>query len=222
MKEVKLYLFGDSICFGQLVSHHLTWISSLSRRLDELSQGRFSFLIQNASINGNTTRQALERISYDVTSHQPDLVLVQFGMNDCNYWQTDFCVPRVSQRSFEANLIEIAERVLLTGSRHVFLCTNHPSLKGNFSHFPSESHSNSNKKYNEIIRNAFEFINCEKQPVTLIDNEKYWLQTLSNKLEMKLESLLLPDGIHLSIKGHELYDSFVGQIILDKVKECFL
>jgi lysophospholipase L1-like esterase len=60
--SVKFYLFGDSICFGQLVSHNLTWISSLSSRLSEILSPEKDVLIQNASINGNTTRQALELV----------------------------------------------------------------------------------------------------------------------------------------------------------------
>ena len=41
---------------------------------------------------------------YDVQSHEVDVLVVGFGMNDCNYWMTDKGVPRVSQNAFRANL----------------------------------------------------------------------------------------------------------------------
>jgi len=83
-QNVQLYLFGDSICFGQLISGHRTWASSLAESLEGLNSEHKTFLVQNVGVNGNTTRQALERLNYDVTSHAPKYVLIQFGMNDCN------------------------------------------------------------------------------------------------------------------------------------------
>jgi lysophospholipase L1-like esterase len=219
--NLKFYLFGDSICFGQLVSHHLTWISSLSESLNNLSK-HSSVLIQNASINGNTTRLALERMSYDVTSHSPDFLLVQFGMNDCNYWQSDFTVPRVSERAFEANLVEIVERAFLCGTSQIFLCTNHPSLKGEFSHFPTKSHSESNKRYNDIIRRTAALLQQENESVILLDNESYWYEIMESNPQIRLEKLLLPDGIHLSETGHRIYSEYSGVIISDAVKKLLL
>jgi lysophospholipase L1-like esterase len=219
--NLKFYLFGDSFCFGQLVSHHLTWISSLSESLNNLSK-HSSVLIQNASVNGNTTRLALERMSYDVTSHSPDFLLVQFGMNDCNYWQSDFTVPRVSERAFEANLVEIVERAFLCGISQIFLCTNHPSLKGEFSHFPTKSHSENNKRYNDIIRRTAALLQQENESVIFLDNESYWYEIMESNPQIRLEKLLLPDGIHLSETGHRIYSEYSEVIISDAVKKLLL
>lgn len=210
------------ICFGQLVSHHLTWISSLSQRLNNISENFQDILIQNASINGNTTRLALERMSYDVTSHKPDSLLVQFGMNDCNYWQTDINVPRVSELAFEANLHEIIERASLCGVKLIFLSTNHPSLRGAFSHIPTKSHSECNQKYNTIIRKTASILQSENKPVILIDNEFYWLNKIKANQQITLDKLLLPDGIHLSESGHRVYDEYAGRIIIESFERIFL
>jgi lysophospholipase L1-like esterase len=202
------YLLGDSICFGQLVSPHRTWVSRLAEMLPGLLACRV--LVQNASINGNTTRQALERMAYDITSHSPDYLLVQFGMNDCNYWETDGGVPRVSKAAFSANLLEIVERALVTGTRHIFLNTNHPSLKGVFRHLPAQTHFASNREYNEVIRTTHRLMIEGKMPVTLIDIEDAWSMRLRAENAQKLEGLLLEDGIHLSPFGHDLYFEIVG------------
>jgi lysophospholipase L1-like esterase len=83
--------------------------------------------VVNASVNGNTRRQALERMPYEVQSHPLDVLLVQFGMNDCNYWRTYHGLPRVSQAAFRANLAEIIERAFRFGAQRVLLNTNHPT-----------------------------------------------------------------------------------------------
>ena len=85
----KVYIFSDSIGFGQLVSPSETWVNDLSDKLINLKK-RYDILLQNPSVNGCTTRQALERLYFDCTSHKPDLVIIQFGLNDCNFWDTDY------------------------------------------------------------------------------------------------------------------------------------
>ena len=41
------------------------------------------FSMFNAGVDGNNAKQGLERMPRDVIRHQPDLVLVAFGLNDC-------------------------------------------------------------------------------------------------------------------------------------------
>ena len=159
MKNYKIYLFGDSICFGQLVNHHITWVSFLSRSVDELKDSKYNYIIQNCGINGNTTRQGLERLNFDVTSHTPDIVLIQFGINDSNHWATDKGLPRVSPKSFLANLEEIIDKLIISGTKHCFLNTNHPIGKANFN-FESKkikvkSFKEHNKSYNNLIRKCY-------------------------------------------------------------------
>jgi lysophospholipase L1-like esterase len=95
----------DSICFGQGVSPHLTGVVRLSAALNARYQHALDIIIQNPSVNGNTTRLALERMPYDIQSHTPHVLFVQCGMNDCNVWQTDKGHPRVSKAAFGAHYI---------------------------------------------------------------------------------------------------------------------
>jgi lysophospholipase L1-like esterase len=210
------FLLGDSICFGQLVSPHRTWVIRLAELLPGIVGG--GMLVQNASINGNTTRQALERMTYDITSHSPDYLLVQFGMNDCNYWETDRGVPRVSKAAFSANLLEITERALACGTKHIFLNTNHPSLKGAFGHMPELTHYASNREYNEVIRQTHERMMSEKMPVTLTDIEAAWFAIINSSNTVNLEDLLLEDKIHLSPLGHNLYFDIVSASVAKQLK----
>lgn len=201
---MKFYFFGDSICFGQFVSPNRIWVNQVASRLESVHHG---LVVQNPSTNGRTTRQALEDMPYQVQSHSPDVVYVQFGMNDCNHWASDNGVTRVSIKSFGANLSEIILRARLSGAGQVYVGTNHPTprLKP-YDNVPgvSISYQDSNQQFNATIRSV-----AKELGVSLIDNEAHWVGLNYNTPEA-LTDLLLPDGIHLSEAGHVVYAEFVG------------
>lgn len=199
----RIVFFGDSICVGQGVSIHRGWVTRLAARVEEWSRERhLDVVIVNASINGNTTRQALERMPYDVQSHGVGVLIVQFGMNDCNYWATDRGVPRVSEEAFAANLDEMIRRGVTFGARSVLLNTNHATSR-NVEKLPHTdmTYEGSNRRYNQVIREV-----AKRWPgvVTLIDIEQAFLARTQGSAKA-LRELLLEDGLHLSVKGHDLY-----------------
>lgn len=208
---MNVFFFGDSICFGQFVSPSKIWINSISQQLDSIDEDE-KIRVLNTSISGNTTRMALERMAFDVQNHGIDVILIQFGMNDCNYWDTDRGVPRVSPESFKANLIEIINRARVFGAKKIFLNTNHSTLLLDKFKYADLTYQQSNENYNKIIRKV-----AEETDVILIDVEKQWLDELSNGKE--LNTLLLEDKIHLSPEGHQLYSKIVGPYIIEGVKE---
>ena len=216
--RIIFYLFGDSICYGQFVNLHQIWTTNLATSLNAIPNLEADVLFQNASVNGNTTRQALERMHYDVTSHRPDYLMIQFGINDSNYWATDKKVPRVSKKAFVANLENMVERAVNSGTRHCFINTNHPLLKGEFEHFPEKTHSQTNAEYNDLIRMTHSNMANNQWPVTLIDIEATWDSYLEKNPIVSLGDLLLPDGVHLSISGHNVYKKNIIPLILSKVK----
>jgi len=178
--QTRIVFFGDSICHGQFVSPHLTWVSRVAEAFGERA------LVMNPSVSGNTTRQALERMPYDVQAHFPDILVVQFGMNDCNRWDTDKGLPRVSELAFAANLHEIVERARLFGARAVILHTNHRAIR-------SPAYAIWNARYNEIIRDV-----ALETGALLTD-----LERAGDYVDPA--TLLLPDGVHLNANGHDFY-----------------
>lgn len=66
--------FGDSLTFGTGAEKGMSYPEQLSRMI-----GR---PVINAGIPGNTTRTALDRLSEDVLSKRPDIVLITLGGND--------------------------------------------------------------------------------------------------------------------------------------------
>jgi acyl-CoA thioesterase I len=206
-EPLRFFFFGDSICFGQGVSIHSGWVPRISARLEAMGadMGREVTVI-NASVNGNTTRQALERMPYDVQSHGVQVLLVQFGLNDCNYWQTDAGLPRVSPAAFAANLQEIIARGVRFGARRVFLNTNHPTGRDHVT-MPGAgvSYEASNRRYNAIIRE----VGAGAEGRVIVNDVEVAFAEYARGDRARLEGLLLPDGLHLSKRGHDLYFDFL-------------
>lgn len=217
---IRLVVFGDSICFGQYVSQNLCWVTKVGQRLDDLRRQDPSFprvRLQNPSVNGSTTRGALERMPFDVQAHGVDAMYVQFGLNDCNHWQTDNGLPRVSPAAFRANLEEIIERARKAGARCVVVGTNHPSGRDKVDLMQTGSTFEAwNCRYNELIRQV---VAGYRDDVVLHDVHALWSSRGVGRGEAR-DALLLDDGIHLSERGHELYYSTAVDLLVEAVRQA--
>lgn len=215
---LRVTFFGDSICVGQGVSIYSGWVTRIAGELDRIAgrHGR-EIVVTNASVNGNTTRQALERMPYDVQSNGADILIVQFGLNDCNYWQSDRGLPRVGPAAFAANLKEIIARGRRFGAKRVFLHNNHPTTRDR-EPLPgaSLSYEASNRQYNAIVRD----VAAELSDVVAFTDIEAAFQEITQGDRARLEELLLADGLHLSRQGHEVYFSVAAGKIERAVTEA--
>jgi lysophospholipase L1-like esterase len=94
----RVVFLGDSIT----VLHTWTRLVELSVRLRH-PQWTITFI--NAGVGGNTTEDALERLDVDVLAHRPDVVFVNFGMNDASYPDGS------SGAAFEKNMTALLDRL---------------------------------------------------------------------------------------------------------------
>ena len=219
MKTIKVYFFGDSVCVGQHVSIHKGWVTRISAHFSEFSESRgCQVVVSNASANGRTTRLALEQMPYEIQSQYPDVLIVQLGMNDCNYWQSDRGVPRVSPKAFEANLDEIVHRALTFGVKTVCLNTNHPTgLDQKELPHSSITYQQSLERYNQIIRD----VAARGGPQVMLCDIEAVFHSYAQGDRAKLLELLLPspDLLHPSEKGHELYFNALYPLLLGAVSD---
>jgi lysophospholipase L1-like esterase len=195
-KPLHVVHMGDSITEGQYIDPSVRWTSLIARRLAERF-GEDRFVSVNSGVSGETTRMGLERYPRDVQERQPDLLTIQFGLNDCNCWETDHGVPRVSEAAFVANLIEMIERGRVFGASHIILATNHCTLRRNV--LPSgDVFEDRNAHYSELSRQV-----AEETGVVLCDI-RLAFEPFSDE---ELDRLLLPypDHLHLSPAGNEVY-----------------
>lgn len=198
---LNIIIFSDSIGTGQYISLNYNWAALMSEQLSK-DFGE-AVIITNSSANGRTTRQALEVMQYEVLSKKPDILIIQFGLNDCNIWADANGIPRVMEEAFRANLAEMVERAKASGVSKVFIITNHPVSVRDYSYHIRDIN------YNIAIRDIC--VLCS--PPSLLDIEKVFLVT-----NQSASTFLLEDGIHLNKKGHSLYFDF----IYPKIKKAAL
>ena len=65
--------------------------------------------VVNSGISGDTAPKGLKRLERDVIAHQPDLVVVCFGLNDCNAGPDGI-------ETYKTALSEIVQRIKAAGS----------------------------------------------------------------------------------------------------------
>ena len=83
--------------------------------------------VLNAGIGGNTTRMAKGRFEKDVLGAKPDVVVIQFGINDSavDVWaKVPATKPRVELDQYRANLTSMVQTLKQRGARVVLMTSN--------------------------------------------------------------------------------------------------
>lgn len=195
-RTITVVHMGDSITFGQYLDPSVRWTSLVEERLHAEFED-VEIRAFNRGISGETTRMGLERFPRDVQDVGPDVMTLQFGLNDCNCWQTDAGLPRVSEAAFRANLVEMIERARRFGAGQIVLATNHRTLRRDV--LPSgEVYEDANERYSEIVRDV-----AVETGVDLCDIRAAFDPFDDEKLAAML--LPEPDLLHLSEEGNAVY-----------------
>ena len=205
---ITLVHLGDSITFGQCLDPALRWTTLIERRLDEVYRDSPVLIHSiNRGISGETTRMALERFPADVQNAYPDIVTIQYGLNDCNCWLTDRGLPRVSSAAFHANLVEMIMRAQRFGAKRIILANNHPTLRHK-AMLSGERYEDANARYCEITRQV-----ATETGVILCDVRG----AFAVYPPRQLESLLMPypDQLHLSAEGNGVYADVIWPLVRD-------
>lgn len=214
IEPITVVFMGDSITEGQYVHHASRWSEMVARRIRaavarDVDVDALHFF--NRGISGETSRQGLERFPRDVQVLEPHVMTLQFGLNDCNCWDTDRGLPRVSEAAYEANLVEMIARARNFGARHIVLSTNHPTLR----HRKLASGQTLEERrvvYNDIVRKV-----AQRTGVLLCDIDAAFAGLSQQQLATVLQPE--PDVLHLSKEGHELYAAAIFEPVLSGVKQ---
>lgn len=209
--KTSFYFFGDSICFGQYVSHHLTWVSDISSQIAAVGEAcGVEIVTQVAAVNGETSHQALDRLNHAVLAHDPTFVWVQFGLNDANYWKSDLGLPRVSINCFEANINEMVNRILRATRATVFLANNH-SVTRELEGYEQGHYARNVEMYNKTLRSKY--LEAKSHRLQFVDMEREF-----HSSEFNTSDFLLADGVHLNRAGHTLYSQVATRYVVPTIK----
>lgn len=116
---MKVIAIGDSCCYGQGVRSCEAWPAVLEQLTGHD--------VRNAGVCGDTTRLALERFPNAVALHQPDVVVIQLGLNDANRWQSDHGPERVGINAYVANMHDLVDRVRALNAKPIVLRPHQPN-----------------------------------------------------------------------------------------------
>ena len=84
---INIVIFGDSVSYGAFANGEVDFEAAYWTRLrNKIYNVRYSVPINliNSSIGGETAHSSLPRMEKQVFAHNPDLLIVSFGLNDVN------------------------------------------------------------------------------------------------------------------------------------------
>jgi len=101
-----ILVLGDSLSSAYGMDDRQGWVNLLRDKLDDKG---YPHEVVNASVSGDTTRDALSRLDATLQRHQPDIVIVELGGNDG--------LRALSIDAIRANLSRILDIVRESGAK---------------------------------------------------------------------------------------------------------
>ncbi len=113
--DVTIVAYGDSITAGYAVRRGFPsfWKEMLAEKYPEAGVEMI-----NSGISGDTSMDGLSRLDWAVLSYEPDLVTINFGINDC--------VLGLGLEEFEMNLVEMVRRIRAGPDSEILLLSSQP------------------------------------------------------------------------------------------------
>lgn len=199
----------------------------------QLAQEGIDAQVFNEGVGGNNTEDAIKRFQSDVLDHDPDIVIMQFGINDStvDVWKRPSATePRVPVDKYGKNLETMVQQLKKAGAK-VILMTPNPLTwsekvvqlygpgPGNVrnpeatSPYDVDDPMGFNKlrdPYLKVVRDL-----AAEQDVVLVDIHKKFLDYAAQEGK-ELDELLL-DGMHPNEAGHRLVAQALVPVVLEQV-----
>lgn len=103
-----ILVLGDSLSAAHGIGEQQGWVSLLRKKLED---NGYPHVVVNASVSGDTTRDALSRLDTTLERHRPDIAIVELGGNDG--------LRAFSIDTVESNLSRILETLRESGAKIV-------------------------------------------------------------------------------------------------------
>lgn len=211
MKEFRFAAFGDSLTYGYGVLSHVAFPSRLAKELPEKCPA-LRWRVYNRGVNGDTTREARQRLEGGVLRLKPHAVSILLGANDSALNEGQYRTPR----EFEQNLSVLIEQLL--ASRHdapVFhdglclpiLITPPPVVDTDFYPFTT---SDRIALYADIVRKLAGAYGCP-----LIDAYEAFWRVKEEQGFAAYDALFQFDGVHWSNAGYDLFYPLLERLLLE-------
>ena len=176
--DATIVCFGDSITAGYAVRRGFP-----SFLLESLRQWFPDSKIEmiNSGISGDTSQDGLSRLDWAVLSYEPDLVTINFGINDC--------VLGLSLEEFEMNLVEMVRRIRAGPDSEILLLSSQPL---------------ESPPYDQRVLDYYQTVEtvAKEMNVGFVDVYGAWMKRV--RAGMPLDSLILPGLDHPNEAGYRI------------------
>jgi len=176
--NVTIVAFGDSITAGYCVRRGFPsfWKALLAEKYPEAVVEMI-----NSGICGDTSMDGLARLDWAALSYEPDLVTINFGINDC--------VLGLSLEEFEMNLVEMVRRIRAGPDSEILLLSSQPL---------------ESPPYDQRVLDYYQTVErvAKEMNVGFVDVYGAWMKRV--QAGMPLDSLILPGLDHPNEAGYRI------------------
>jgi len=176
--DATIVAFGDSITAGYAVRRGFPsfWMGMLQRKYPE---ARIEMI--NSGISGDTTMDGLARMDWAVLAYEPDLVTINFGINDC--------VIGLGLEEFETNFVEMVRRIRAGPASEILLLSSQPLEM---------------PPYDRLVLDYYHAIQrvAREKDVGFVDIYGAWMDRV--RQGKPLGSLIIPGFDHPNEAGYEI------------------
>jgi len=177
---------GDSLTQGWLVP------KGYPDFLNEMLSNKYpdsQIKIYNKGIPGNTSEEGLYRLRHDVLDLNPDLVLIQFALNDAYLGYPP--------KKFQANIVAIIKNIKNSLSSEIIVLTSVPLLNAE------------ENRMAEIFYKVLEEASVSED-VLLVKVHKYWGKKIA--LGINHKKLVQSDQVHPTVQGYKIMAEAIMQL----------
>lgn len=209
---ITIVAFGDSVTHGVLAPDEINYETVYWNRLKKKINNLNNYVpvnVINAGIGGITAKWSVDRMDSQVLSHNPDLIIVCFGLNDVNSPLEEYL----------DSLQVIFDKGLKSGAEVIFMTPNmlnttvaEDTPKQYYEYAIKTAQMQNDGKMDLYMENAIKL--AEKMGVKVCDCYKKW-KKLSETQDI---TYLLVNRInHPTKEMHELFAQSLFEMIFDGV-----
>ena len=207
---ITIVAFGDSVTHGALAPGEVNYETVYWNRLKQKLNAYKSYMpvnVINAAIGGTSAKASLARMDKQVLKHEPDLIIVCFGLNDVNGTLEDYIEPL--RQIFTKSLASGAETIFMTPNMlNTYVHENTAKQHYDYAHKTAEYQNGG--RMDKYIGAAIEL--AKEMGVTVVDCYAKWKElSKTEDTTVKLVNYIN----HPTAEMHELFASEIYKALID-------
>ena len=211
---INIVVFGDSVTHGSVAQGEINYETVYWNRLRKKILDVRNYVpvnVINAGIGGITASMSLARMDKQVLSHNPDLIIVCFGLNDVNAALETYL--NSMREIFEKSLASGADVIFMTpNSFNTYVADDTPEQHREYAKVTAEMQNNG--KFDKYIYSAVDL--ARELGVTVCDCYSAWKE-LAKTEDV---TMLLANRInHPTKEMHELFAKMLFDTIFEEKTE---